>query len=37
MITGKKLPIVSEKIKMKTALNIINNKKLGVLIIRKQW
>ena len=35
MITGKKLPIVSEKIKMKTALNIINNKKLGVLIIRK--
>ncbi len=34
MITGKKLPIVSQNTKMKKALNIINNKKLGVLIIR---
>tara|TARA_B100000401_G_C52511292_1_gene579738 strand:- start:252 stop:710 length:459 start_codon:yes stop_codon:yes gene_type:complete len=36
MVTGKKLPVVNEKIKMKKALNIINNKKLGVLIIRKK-
>ncbi len=34
MITGKKLPVVSQNIKMKKALDIINNKKLGVLIIR---
>tara|TARA_B100000575_G_scaffold250357_1_gene217225 strand:- start:2248 stop:3228 length:981 start_codon:yes stop_codon:yes gene_type:complete len=34
MITGKKLPIVSENTKMKKALDIINNKKLGVLIIK---
>ncbi len=34
MITGKKLPFVSENIKMKKALDIINNKKLGVLIIK---
>ena len=36
MITGKKLPIVNENIKMKKALKIINNKKLGVLIIKKK-
>ena len=36
MITGKKLPVVNEKIKMRKALNIINNKKLGVLIIKKK-
>ncbi len=34
MITGKMLPAVNKDIKMKKALNIINNKKLGVLIIR---
>ena len=34
MITGKKLPVVSQDIKMKKALDIINKKKLGVLIIR---
>ena len=34
MITGKKLPIVKENIKMGKALKIIENKKLGVLIIR---
>ena len=37
MLTGKKLPIVNENIKMKKALKIINNKKLGVLIIKKKW
>lgn len=36
MITGSKLPLVSEKIKMKRALKIINLKKLGVLIIKKR-
>ena len=36
MITGRKLPIVAEDIKMKKALDIINDKKLGVLIIRKK-
>ena len=34
MITGKKLPIVNQNLKMKKALNIINSKSLGVLIIR---
>ena len=36
MITGSKLPLVSEKMKMKRALKIINLKKLGVLIIKKK-
>ncbi len=33
MLTGKKLPVVRENYKMKRALKIINDKKLGVLII----
>ena len=41
MLTGKKLPVVKENIKMKKAIKIINDKKLGVLIIKKkmeiQW
>ena len=36
MITGKKLPSVSEKTKMKKALKIITKKELGVLIIKKK-
>ncbi len=36
MITGKKLPVVSESLKMKKALKIISNKKMGVLIIRQK-
>ena len=36
MITGKKLPIVSENLKMKKAIDIITNKELGVLIIKKK-
>ncbi len=35
MLTGKKLPLVKENIKMKKALKIINDKKLGVLIVQK--
>ncbi len=34
MITGKKIPIINENLKMKSALNIITNKKLGVLIVK---
>ena len=36
MIKGRKLPIINENTKMKNALNIINNKKLGVLIVNKK-
>ena len=36
MITGKKLPVVSENVNMKNAIKIINNKKLGALIIVKK-
>ena len=36
MIKGRKLPVVIENLKMKNALKIINDKKLGVLIIRKK-
>ncbi len=35
MIKGKKLPMANENIKMKSAIRIINNKKLGVVIIKK--
>ena len=34
MITGKKIPIINENLKMKNALNIITDKKLGVLIVK---
>ena len=34
MITGKKIPIINENLKMKKALSIITNKKLGVLIVK---
>jgi len=34
MITGKKIPLINENLKMKKALNIITNKKLGVLIVK---
>ena len=36
MITGRKLPIITETISMKTALKIINNKKLGLLVIKNK-
>ena len=35
MIKGSKLPVINENIKMHRALKIINEKKLGVIIIRK--
>ena len=34
MITGDKIPFVNEKLKMKKALQIISNKKLGTLIVQ---
>ena len=34
MITGSKIPFVSERLKMKKALQIISNKKLGTLIVQ---
>jgi arabinose-5-phosphate isomerase len=34
MITGNKIPFVNEDLKMKSALKIISNKKLGTLIVR---
>ena len=36
MITGKKIPFVDENMKMIKALKIINEKKLGILIVRKK-
>ena len=33
MLTGKKIPFVNEDLKMKKALNILSNKKLGILIV----
>ena len=35
MITGKKLPVVNENTNMKKAIETINLKKLGVLIIKE--
>ena len=35
MIKGSKLPVINENIKLHRALKIINEKKLGVIIIRK--
>ena len=34
MITGNKIPFVNEDLRMKSALKIISNKKLGTLIVR---
>ena len=36
MITGKKIPFVDENMQMTNALKIINEKKLGILIVRKK-
>ena len=36
MMTGNKGPFVNENIKMKKALKILSEKKLGVLIIRNK-
>ena len=34
MLTGEKIPFVNESVKMKNALKILSNKKLGILIVR---
>ena len=36
MITGNKIPFVNENLQMKKALKILNEKKLGILIIRNK-
>ncbi len=36
MLTGKKIPFVNENLKMKTALKILSDKKLGVLIVQNK-
>ena len=36
MLTGKKIPFINEKLKMKKALNILSDKKLGFLIIKNK-
>jgi len=36
MITGNKIPFITEKLKMKKALNILSEKRLGILIIRNK-
>ena len=36
MITGKKIPFVNEKMQMNKALKILNEKKLGILVVRNK-
>jgi len=36
MLTGKKIPFVNENIKMKKALKILSDKKLGILIVQNK-
>ena len=36
MVTGNKIPFVNENLKMKNALKILSNKKLGILIIQNR-
>ena len=36
MISGEKIPFVSEKLKMSKALKILSDKKLGILIVRNK-
>ena len=36
MLTGDKIPFVSEKLKMKEAIKILSNKKLGTLIVQNK-
>jgi arabinose-5-phosphate isomerase len=36
MLIGNKIPFVNKKLKMKKALNILSNKKLGILIIQNK-
>ncbi len=36
MITGKNIPFVNENLKMSKALNILTNKRLGILIVKRK-
>ena len=36
MLTGKRIPVVNENLKMKNALKILSDKKLGVLIVHNK-
>tara|TARA_B100001121_G_C18603040_1_gene580470 strand:- start:131 stop:1111 length:981 start_codon:yes stop_codon:yes gene_type:complete len=36
MLTGSKIPFVNENLKMKKAIKILSNKKLGILIVRNK-
>ena len=36
MLTGNKIPFVNEKLKMKKALSVLSNKKLGILIVQNK-
>ena len=36
MLVGKKIPFVSHKMKMKKAINLLSEKKLGILIVRNR-
>ncbi len=36
MLIGKKIPFVSHKVKMKKAINLLSEKKLGILIVRNK-
>ncbi len=36
MLTGNKIPFVSENLKMKEALKILSNKKLGILVVKNK-
>jgi arabinose-5-phosphate isomerase len=36
MVTGNKIPFVKENLKMKTAIKILSNKKLGILIVQNK-
>tara|TARA_B110001450_G_scaffold190000_1_gene178182 strand:- start:182 stop:781 length:600 start_codon:yes stop_codon:yes gene_type:complete len=36
MVTGNKIPFVKEDLKMKKAINILSNKKLGILVVQNK-
>ncbi len=37
MLTGKKIPFISEKVKMRSGIKILSEKKLGILIVRNKF
>ena len=36
MLTGNKIPFVKEDLKMKTAIKILSNKRLGILVVQNK-